>query len=276
MYYTLSMILTSFFSYLAIIAGLIVGSFLNVCIYRIPRKVFWQSHRSFCIQCQQKIPFWLNVPVISFLYLRGKTSCCQSKISWRYPLVEILTGSVFLILFWNYPFLSYKYNLYTFHYNEFIRFSHITIFSCIMIICSFIDVEHMIIPDVISLPMIIITPVVVFLHPELSWKSSVLGVLLGAGCIYTIAWIYFLIRKQEGIGMGDAKLLAVVGGWLGYEAVFPTLLYSSILGSIIGIFCLLITKRKSLNLHIPFGPFIALAAVCYQLSSLNFYELWLK
>lgn len=276
MYYTLSMILTSYLSYFAITAGLIIGSFLNVCIYRIPRQLFWQSHRSFCTKCQQTIPFWFNLPVISFLCLKGKSYCCQSKISWRYPLVEVLTGIVFLIIFWHFPFLSYEHYSYTFNLNEFIRFSHIAIFSCIMLVCSFIDLEFMIIPDVISLPMIMLTPLVVFLHPELSWRSSLFGILLGAGCIYAIAWTYYLLRKQEGIGMGDAKLLAVVGGWLGYEAVFPTLLYSSVLGSVVGVVSLVIAKKRSLKAEIPFGPFIAIAAVCHQLSSLNFYELWLR
>lgn len=276
LYSLISSILTSSISYFAITFGLIIGSFLNVCIFRIPRNIFWDSHRSFCFYCKEKIPFWLNIPVLSFLLLRGKARCCGSKIGLRYPLVEVLTGLLILLIYWCFPFVVSHDGDYLLHMNELIRFSHAAIFACVMLVCSFIDLEFMIIPDVISLPMIALAPVVFYFHPELTLKSSLFGILLGAACIYAIAWVYYLFRRQEGIGMGDAKLLAVVGGWLGYEAVFPTLLYSSVLGTVIGVLVLLLSKKFSLKAEIPFGPFIAIAALFHQLSPFSFYELWLK
>lgn len=256
--------------------GLILGSFLNVCIYRIPRGVFWKSQRSFCTQCQHKIPFYLNIPIISYLLLRGKSSCCQTKISLQYPIVELLTAILLCLLFSQASFLSKSYSsLTTINLNEMIRLLHGLLFISIMIVCSFIDLNFRIIPDKISLPAILATPLVILVHPELSWKSGLLGVLLGGGVIYALAWFYYFLRRQEGIGMGDAKLLAVIGGWLGYEAIFPTLFYSSILGSLISISILAVTRKLSLKAEIPFGPFLALGALIQLLSPISFWSLML-
>ena len=131
----------------------------------------------------------------------------------------------------------------------------------------------MIIPDKISLPAIALTPVVIFFHPELTWKSGLLGAILGAGFIYALAGLYYLIKREEGIGMGDAKLLAVIGGWLGYETLFPTIFYSSIIGTVISILVLAASKKLSMKACVPFGPFLAIGALIQMLSPVSFWSI---
>jgi leader peptidase (prepilin peptidase)/N-methyltransferase len=144
-----------------------------------------------------------------------------------------------------------------------------------MVVTSVIDFHFMIIPDKISIPGIFMTPLVILLHPELSWKSGLLGILLGGGFIFALAWFYHFLRKKEGIGMGDAKLLALMGGWLGYEALFPILFYSSLSGSLIGIILLSAQKKLSMKAAIPFGPFLALGALIQLLSPVSFWSFFL-
>jgi leader peptidase (prepilin peptidase) / N-methyltransferase len=139
-----------------------------------------------------------------------------------------------------------------------------------------IDIKLMIIPDVISLPMVLASPLVVYLHPDLTWQSSLLGVLLGAGLLYGIAWLYYLVRGEAGMGMGDVKLLGVVGGWLGYEAILPTIFLGSLLGSAIGILLVIGSKQRSLRSAVPFGPFLALGAVIYFFFGQKLQDLLIK
>ena len=247
-----------------IIFGLIMGSFLGVCIKRIPSGSFWGSQRSICPQCGHKISFFLNIPLLSFLLLRGRSFCCKKKISFFYPTVELITALLLVFSYYSNPFFSfYLGSDFIFDKLEFFRFLHKALFSCLMIVCSGIDFDHKIIPDLISLPMILLTPLVVLLHPELSWTAGLLGVFLGGGLIYLIAWIYFLIRKEEGIGMGDAKLLAAIGGWLGYQSILPVLLYSSLLGSFFGLLSMIFSRNVHLKSEIPFGPFLAIGSLFY-------------
>ncbi len=255
------------------IAGSLWGSFLNVCIYRIPRENFWAHQRSVCPSCGSQIPMWLNIPLISYFFLRGKAKCCHKPISFIYPLVEFMTGVFFVLIYLKFPFFNQRLNSIDGH--ECIRFFHMIVFSCLLIVCSFIDFQHKIIPDKISLPMILLTPVVAYLHPELDGKSAFFGVLWGGGIIYAIAWIYYLLRRVEGIGMGDAKLLAAIGGWLGYQAILPVLFYGSVLGSLIGSILLVIKKQYSLRAEVPFGPFLALGAFLHMMIKIPLEELLL-
>ena len=249
--------------------GLLIGSFLNVCILRIPQGTFWASARSQCPTCQQVIPAWFNIPVLSFLWLRGRSRCCQTRISWQYPVVELLTGILFAFIYTRFPF--WEFSTFYFSISNLIRFFHGVIFFSVLLVCLGIDMRHHIIPDVLSLPMILLSVPVFLVHPELTWKSSLIGIVAGGGVIYLIAWSYFLIRKEEGIGFGDAKLLAAIGGWLGYQAVLPTLLLASVIGSILGIgivFFQAVGTRKfvvqsSLRMEIPFGPFLVVGAFLY-------------
>lgn len=148
---------------------------------------------------------------------------------------------------------------------EFLRFAHAAVFSSLLLICSVIDLEHQIIPDVISLPMIAVSPLVAWLHPELDLKSSLIGVFLGGGIFYAIAWIYVLIRKEYGLGLGDVKLLAAIGGWLGYQSILTTIFWASILGAVVGVICMIVSGTRDLKLKLPFGPFLSFAAIMFHL-----------
>lgn len=240
--------------------GLVVGSFLNVCIYRIPRHIFWKSARSHCPHCGALIPAWCNIPVLSFLILRGRARCCRAKISWQYPIVEFLTALIFVGTYWHFPFLDAAGQFTAFDPGNFIRFSHALVFTCLMLVCSVIDIQHQIIPDVISLPMVAATPLVVAIHPELGWQSALYGVVVGAGAFYALAWAYYLVRKESGLGMGDVKLLAAIGGWLGVQAILPTVFFGSITGALFGIGAIIAVRSMTMKTALPFGPFLALGA----------------
>lgn len=267
-------ILSSPLTWFFLCLGLILGSFFNVCIYRIPRGIFWKSHRSQCLHCGKAVPWWLNIPVFSYLFLRGKSRCCKKALPLFYPLVELFTGILFVYLYWRFPFvLGNSLPAKGFDLELFSRFLFAAIFVSLLLICSVIDMHHMIIPDVISLPMILASPLVAWLHPSLTFYSSILGAFLGGGVIYAIAWIYFLVRKQEGMGMGDAKLLAAIGGWLGYESLFPTIFLGSLLGSILGVSLMIFQRRFHVRMALPFGPFLSLGAAFYLLSPWHWTEI---
>ncbi|MBQ49751.1 MAG: prepilin peptidase [Zetaproteobacteria bacterium] len=246
-----------------VILGAIVGSFLNVCILRIPEGTFFKDRRSHCPYCHTCIPFWHNIPILSWLLLRGKASCCQNPIAVQYVLVELFTAFTFGFLYWQFPFFQGSIIHLTIDPAEFIRCLHAIIFTSLLIICSVIDLRLKIIPDVISLPMILFSPVWIWIHPQLNWFSSLLGILFGGGILYLLAWIYLLLRKQSGMGMGDVKLLAAIGGWLGFESILPTLFIGSIVGALIGIAGIVLKKGVDFKTELPFGPFLALGAVLY-------------
>lgn len=241
--------------------GGLFGSFFNVCIYRIPRQIFWRKSRSHCPACDAPIPGWHNLPVISWLFLRGRAACCGARISIQYPLVELGTAVLWVTVFACFPFLEWNGGNWTLETTEGLRFLHALVFSSVLLICSVIDLEHQIIPDVLSLPMIALSPLVAAFHPELDLQSSIIGIFLGGGLFYAVAWIYFLVRKEYGLGLGDVKLLAGIGGWLGYQSVLTTIFWASMLGSIVGISALILSRNRSLKLKLPFGPFLSIAAV---------------
>jgi len=241
--------------------GLILGSFYNVCIWRLPEGTFWGSARSRCRGCQTVIPFFNNIPLLSWLYLRGRAKCCGIALSSQYPLVELFTGIALVIIYIKFPFIGLWDGKYHVDAAELIRFLHASIFFSVLLISSVIDLRHMIIPDQLSLGLVVTTPLVVWLIPGYTWHDALIGVLAGGGILYLIAWIYWVLRKSAGMGMGDVKLLAGIGGWLGWQSIFPTILYSSILGSVTGIIIMLIRGKKDLRFEIPFGPFLAIGAL---------------
>ena len=177
--------------------GLVVGSFLNVCIYRIPKGNFFQKARSYCPHCGSAIPFFHNIPVFSFVCLRGKAACCAKKISWQYPTVELLTAILFILCYIKFPFLHTKWGGYSYYPQELIRFSHAVIFASLLLVCSFIDLRHMIIPNRLSLGMILISPLLVVFHPELDWKSAALGFLLGGGLFILLLGLIFYYENKK-------------------------------------------------------------------------------
>jgi leader peptidase (prepilin peptidase)/N-methyltransferase len=237
-----------FFDIFFAVVGAAVGSFLNVLICRIPEGqsiVFPSSH---CPKCQHPIRFYDNIPIISYLVLRGKCRDCHDKISPRYPLVEAITALMALLLFWKFG-LSLKY-LCSF------------IFTAALIIITFIDFDHQIIPDVITLPGIPIFFIGAVFIMGLSVWESLLGIVIGGGCLFAIAFGYEIITKREGMGGGDIKLLAMLGAFLGWKSLFFILFVSSLLGAVIGI-SLMVAKGKNMKYAVPFGPFLSIAAVAY-------------
>lgn len=230
--------------------GTIIGSFLNVCIYRIPEgeSIIYPASR--CPACRTSIRWHQNIPVLSYIFLGGKCFCCKEPISFRYPLIEILTGLVFVLVFYRFGF-----QVPTLVY---------WIFASSLIVITFIDLDHQIIPDLISLPGIAVGFLCSFAIPWISWLDSLLGILLGGGSLFLVALVYELLTKKEGMGGGDVKLLAMLGAFLGWKAVLPVIFLSSLLGSMVGVPLMLIKKEDG-KLAIPFGPFLAVGAFIYLL-----------
>jgi len=232
----------------AFIFGAVVGSFLNVCICRLPKNesiVFPPSH---CPTCDYRIPWYDNVPIISYLILRGKCRSCNSRISIQYPLVELVTALLTLFLFMR--------------FGPTFVFLVLFLFCSAMVVVTFIDLEHQIIPDVISLPGIVAGFIFSFFIPQIGWLNSLIGIVVGGGSLWLVASGYELLTKKEGMGGGDIKLLAMMGAFFGWKAIPFIIFVSSLVGSVIGVTVMLI-RKKDAKLAIPFGPFLALGAVLY-------------
>jgi leader peptidase (prepilin peptidase)/N-methyltransferase len=230
--------------------GTIIGSFLNVCIHRIPQGKSIITPSSHCPLCKKPIRFFDNIPLVSFLWLRGRCRTCNAPISLRYPLVELLMGLFSVILLW-------RFGISAFYFIYFALFASLTLIS-------FIDLTHRIIPDVISLPGIIIGLVISLLHPQMSISNSLIGVLVGGGSLYVVANIYQLVTKREGMGGGDVKLLAMIGAFIGWKGVLFTILCSSFIGSVVGVAMMFISKADS-KYAVPFGPFLSFGAMIFVL-----------
>lgn len=249
------MTLHTYLAALAFVIGAVVGSFLNVCICRMPEDKSVVSPPSACPRCGSGIRWHDNIPIISFLVLRARCRFCGEPISWRYPLVEALNGILTLLLF--------------------IRFGTSLTFLAMFVLCSalvaitFIDLDHQIIPDSISLPGIPLGFAASFVIGDLyhvgavlGWLNSLLGILLGGGSLLLVALLYEKITGNEGMGGGDIKLLAMMGAFLGWRSVPFIIFAGSLVGSVVGISIMLIRKKDS-KLAIPFGPYLALGALLY-------------
>ncbi len=179
--------------------------------------------------------------------------------------MELSAAFLFILIYWHFPFIEDYGDRWSLDPLNLIRFMHALILSSVLLICSVIDLRLMIIPDVLSIPMILLSPLVAYIHPELKLLDALIGVALGGGILYVIAWIYWFFRREVGMGFGDVKLLAAIGGWLGYQSVFPTIFYASILGTLVGFLLMLIKRQLSLKLAIPFGPFLSVGALGFLL-----------
>ena len=230
----------------SIVLGAIVGSFLNVCISRLPKEESIVRPGSHCPKCKTPIQYYDNIPLLSYLLLRGKCRYCQASISIQYPIVEAITALSSFFLF-----ITFGVSLSFIYYFSFVA---------ALIAITVIDLYHQIIPDVISLPGIVIGLLGSLIIPQITFWSSLIGVLSGGGSLFLVATVYQWLFKREGMGGGDVKLLAMIGAFLGWKAVILTILLSSFIGSIIGITVMLI-KGKDFKYAIPFGPFLALGAV---------------
>jgi len=239
------LLLPSVFS-IVFIVGLLIGSFLNVCIYRLPREesiVFPASH---CPACNKPVKPYDNIPVLSFIFLRGKCRSCGLPISWQYPLVELLHG------------LGYVFILYQF------GFSWPTLVYCLffssLVVVTFIDLSHQIIPDVITLPGMVLGLITGSTILPLGPFRSFVGLIVGGGIFYLIAVLSVVILKKEGMGGGDIKLIAMMGAFIGWKGVLLTIFLAALSGSVSGIL-LISLKGRNRSEPIPFGPFLVLGAL---------------
>jgi leader peptidase (prepilin peptidase)/N-methyltransferase len=228
------------------LVGLIIGSFLNVCIYRVPLHKSIVTPRSGCPQCGTIIRWYHNIPLLSYLLLRGRCANCGARISPVYPLIELITGLLFLFL-----------------YREFgisIPFFIYAVFGCITIVLICIDYYHRLLPAVITLPGLAIGVLTSFVNPFITPKDSLLGILVGGILPIAAMWIYKLVRKREGLGHGDIVMLAMVGAFLGWQQVLLVLFFSSLIGSIIG-GLIIVVFRKGSDFMLPYGTFIGATAI---------------
>ncbi len=229
--------------------GLIIGSFLNVCIYRIPRNVSIVLPSSRCPSCNALIKPWDNIPIFSYFFLGGRCRICKSKISLTYPLVESLNAVFYVFILWRFGFSWYTPMYF--------------MFSSTLIVISFIDLEFQIIPDKITLPGIPLGLIMgSFFLPDpfmrysiLGYQASLLGFVIGGGMFYAVAML-----SRGGMGGGDIKMMAMVGAVMGWKAVLLITFLGSLIGAVVGIF-LMIFKGKGRKTKIPFGPFLALGSL---------------
>ncbi len=242
MYYEIEVILIFILGLL----GLIVGSFSNVCIYRIPRNESIIYPASHCPKCGSPIKSVDNIPLLSYILLKGRCRNCKSKIPIHYPVVEFLTGLVYLIIY-----LIYGLSIQTLIY---------ILLSSALIIIAFIDLNEQIVPDVISLPGIVIGFILSFFVPYISFVNSFLGVVVGGGIILIIGLAGSLIFKKEAMGGGDVKLAAMIGAFLGWRYIIISLFLGFFSGALAGI-SLILLKIKKREDAIPFGPFIVLGSL---------------
>ena len=229
----------------AAVFGLCFGSFLNVVIYRLPLGQSLNTPPSRCRKCGYSLRWFDNVPVLSWVLLRGRCRKCGVAVSWQYPLVELITAALFVLVVWMTPLGPLVATR--------------LLFVCILIVLFGIDLEHQILPNVITLPGIVIGVLLSLIAPP-GWKDALIGAALGAGILYAIAGAYYLWRREEGMGMGDVKMLAMIGAFLGWKAVLVTLVLASFAGALIGVL-LMAAERGTMKFALPFGTFLALGAV---------------
>ena len=230
---------------LIVFFGLAWGSFLNVLIYRIPLKMSLLKPPSSCPRCKEKIKVYDNIPILSFLILGGKCRNCKEKIPFSYPLVEFLTPLSFLILY-------SQHSLSLFFFAS-------CLFTSALIVLGFIDFYHQILPDVITLPGLALALIYSFSRDDLNLWQALIGAAAGAGFLLLVYGAYFLLRKKEGLGMGDVTMMLMIGAYLGWLQAFFTLILASFTGALVGVF-FIFYKKKDLQYSLPFGTFLAPAA----------------
>jgi len=254
----------------ALILGLLVGSFLNVVIYRLPvmMNTEWQQQctellhpaavesnveteifnlstpRSRCPKCNHKITALENIPVFSYLFLKGKCSSCAEPISPRYALIELLTGILTAVVAWHFGF-SWQAGA-------------VMLLTWALIAMSFIDIDHQLLPDSITLPWLWLGLMLSLFPIFIDTQTSLIGAAAGYLSLWSIFWLFKILTGKEGMGYGDFKLLALLGAWMGWQLLPIVILLSSLVGAIVGIAMILILGRDR-NIPIPFGPYLAVA-----------------
>jgi leader peptidase (prepilin peptidase) / N-methyltransferase len=234
---------------LAGVLGLCVGSFLNVCIYRLPRGESLLRPRSRCPRCGKPLRWFDNIPVVSWIALGGRCGQCRAPISPQYPIVEIVTALLWVLIVWMTP-------------PGWLLASRLVLGTALVVLFM-IDLEHQLLPNVITLPGIVTGFAFSLVAPPGPFDSLV-GFLVGGGVLYAIAAAYYLLRKEEGMGMGDVKMLAMIGAFLGWKLTLLTLVLSSFAGAVIGV-GMMAFQRGGLQYALPFGTFLALGTVVAML-----------
>ena len=234
--------------WMGFIFGLVIGSFLNVCIHRLPASQSIVHPRSRCPQCGHLIRVYDNIPVLSYLLLRGRCRDCGARISLRYPVVELLSGA----------FAAMALARFGLGWQALLMYALIAAF----LVITFIDLDHRIIPDVITLPGIPIGLAASFGPGMISPLEALLGILAGGGSLFLVAWGYQLVTQREGMGGGDIKLLAMIGAFIGWKGVLLTIFIASLTGTLAGM-ALIFRRRGDMKLAVPFGPFLAVGAIAY-------------
>jgi leader peptidase (prepilin peptidase)/N-methyltransferase len=263
----LQLLATSTWGYvLAVWMGLLWGSFANVCIYRWPPTDDHPKGRSVvkpgshCSACKTPIRWYDNVPLLSYLWLRGRCRACKAQFSARYLLVEALTGALFGVAWW---FTMGTGGSFLGTVDE--RALHFVVYAAfvfVLVVITFIDIDHMLILDKVTFPSIALAyGASLVLHKP--WSEGLIGIGVGYGVPWLIGTLYHLIRKREGLGLGDAKLLALVGALLGWKGVVVALFGGSLLGSVIGIVSLARSRGDAMRAELPFGPYLAAGAIVY-------------
>lgn len=229
----------------AALLGLVVGSFLNVVIHRLPRGISIVFPRSACTFCGGAVAARDNIPVLSFLLLRGKCRRCAAPISIRYPLVELATAGLFALSAWRFGF-SWE--------------TVAALVFCSLLLClALIDFDHYLLPDKLTLPGILAGLLVQPWLPRVDFVDAVLGVLLGAGALILIVNFWFWLRAEEGMGLGDVNMLAMVGAFLGWQGAAVTLTVATLAGALIGL-AMIAARRMAASSRLPFGVFLSLGA----------------
>jgi len=233
-----------------VLLGLAVGSFLNVCIHRLPRDQSLNSPPSRCPSCEYRLRWFDNIPVLSYVLLGGRCRKCRAGISIRYPLVELITMALFVI------------------HGEVFGWSALLIprlvFACAMVVLFAIDLEHQLLPNVITLPGIAVGLIASAVLPP-GLVDALIGVLIGGGVLWLIGEAYFRYSGHEGMGGGDVKMLAMIGAFLGWKLVLVTLVLSSIAGSLIGL-AVIAFRKGGMKYALPYGTFLALGALVASLA----------
>jgi leader peptidase (prepilin peptidase)/N-methyltransferase len=250
----------------ALVFGLLIGSFLNVCIYRWPRDLSVVRPRSHCPACEKTIAWYDNVPLVSFLILRRRCRHCGARISWRYPQVELLTALLFFYFVWQ--------------FGPSLAAAKMCVFSALLVGLIYSDLEELILPDEMTLGGIaaglvfaIFVPirdgiVELFLPGRAGWiTEAALAAALPAFFLWFAGWVYYRLRQREGLGLGDVKLVAMIGSFLGLSSTLMALAGGSIAGSIIGYSYIKITGKDPSTYELPFGTFLGAAALVVALAS---------
>jgi len=230
---------------LVILVGLAWGSFLNVVIYRLPAGLSLITPPSSCPSCHARIKPYDNIPLLSFLLLRGKCRSCGARIPFSYVLVEILTPAAFIVL--------YLQQALSFHF-----FASCLFTSALIVLC-FIDYRHKILPDKITFPGIALALIYSFFRRDVPILQALLGAAVGAGFLLLIYGGYYLVRRKEGLGLGDVTMMIMVGAYLGWVKTLLTLILGSFVGAFVGI-AIIAVRKKNLQYMLPFGTFLAPAA----------------